>query len=90
MKFKNLKNMSLGKFFNKWAKNGPIFKIEICSCIKIKIWWGQFYKEMSTFVFFQKVEENQNTNGKNWTFVIELWSSKLKIVSICIQILAFT
>ena len=49
--------MSLGKFLNKKAKNGLIFKILVSICIKIKFLWSQFFKATANYVFFKKFEK---------------------------------
>ena len=33
----------------KSAKNGPIFKIQFSIYIKIRFYWGQFYKEIKKY-----------------------------------------
>ena len=52
--------MSLSKFFNKKAKNDPIFKIQVSIHIRIKFEWGVKYLKNIKFWLFQKVETSQN------------------------------
>ena len=47
--------MSLSKFFNKKAKNGPIFKNQVSNYIKIKFEWGSILLKTVKFLLFQKI-----------------------------------
>ena len=55
--------MSVSKFFNKQAKNGPILKFKLLITLKLNIYGGQFIKKIK-FQLFQKVEKSHNKGVK--------------------------